>query len=110
MTFWMITELVHDLPREGMPPRGTLTCLSDGTHRNLVRFNKARCKVLHLSKGNSRHEYRQGDELIGSSSEKKDLRVPVVERLNTSKPGALTAQKATRTAAPTAVWPAGQGR
>ena len=36
-------------------------------HVNLMKFSKAKCKVLHLNQGNSNHRYR-----LDESSTKKD--------------------------------------
>jgi len=49
---------------------------------NLMKFNKAKCKVLHMDQGNPQHKYRLGGKWGGSSPKEKDLGMLVDEKLN----------------------------
>ena len=51
--------------------------LKQGAQENLMRFNKAKCKVLHLGPRNPCYQYKLGDERMEHSPAKKYLGVLV---------------------------------
>jgi len=62
--------------------------------RNLTKFNKGKCMVLHLGRNNPMHQYKIWAALLESSSAVRDLGVLVVDQLTMSHQCALFAKKA----------------
>jgi len=61
---------------------------------NLIKFNKAKRKVVHMGCGNTKHKHSLGGERIESNPDEKDFGVLMDEKLDVSQQCVLTAQKA----------------
>jgi len=76
---------VMDTPEGCAAIQHDVDSLESWAERNLMSFNKGKCRNLHLGKNNPMHQYRLGADLLGSSSAERDLVVLVDDRMTMSQ-------------------------
>lgn len=80
VTFLTKLRGVADMP-EGCFTIQDFDRLDSWAERNLMRFSKGKCRVLHLGRNSSKYQHRLGADPLESSSVEKDVGVLVGDKL-----------------------------
>ena len=63
------------LTLEAVLPSRDLDRLESWAGKNLMKYNKGKCRFLHLGRNNPRFQYKLGNDLLESSVGERDLGV-----------------------------------
>ncbi|KAJ7407658.1 hypothetical protein BTVI_62494 [Pitangus sulphuratus] len=85
--------IVANIPEGSTAIQLDLNRLESRTERDLMMFNKSKCRVVHQGRNNPKHQYRLGAVLLESSSAEKDLGVLVGNKLTVSQWCALETER-----------------
>ncbi|GAB0182191.1 mitochondrial enolase superfamily member 1 [Grus japonensis] len=102
---WLNSQFADDTKLGGVADRPEghsviqrdLSRLEKWADRNLTKFNKGKCKVLHLGRNNPRHKYMLGATQLEGNLAKNSLWVLVETKLNMSQQCALVTKKVNAT-------------
>ncbi|PKU34992.1 hypothetical protein llap_14701 [Limosa lapponica baueri] len=83
-----------DTPEDCATIQCELDRLESWAEKNLMGFDKGKCRALHLGRKNARHQYRLGVDLLESTSVEKDLGFLVDSKLSMSQQCALVTKRA----------------